>query len=40
MVEGEAEALLKMKQAEADGIRLLKEAKADSSVLTLKVMKH
>lgn len=36
MAEGEAEALLKMKQAEADGIRLLKEAKADSSVLTLK----
>ena len=25
-----------MKQAEADGIRLLKEAKADNSVLTLK----
>ena len=36
MAEGEAEALLKMKQAEADGIRLLKEAKADQSVLTLK----
>ena len=36
MAEGEAEALLKIKQAEADGIKLLKDAKADSSVLTLK----
>ena len=36
MAEGEAEALLKIKQAEADGIKLLREAKADSSVLTLK----
>ena len=36
MAEGEAEALLKIKQAEADGIKLLKEAKADQSVLTLK----
>ena len=36
MAEGEAEALLKLKQAEADGIKLLKDAKADQSVLTLK----
>ena len=36
MAEGEAEAMLKLKKAEADGIKLLKEAKADSSVLTLK----
>ena len=28
--------MLKLKQAEAEGIKLLKEAKADSSVLTLK----
>ena len=33
--EGEAEAL-KIKNAEAEGIKLLKDAKADSSVLTLK----
>ena len=36
MAEGDAEALLKIKQAEADGIKLLREAKADSSVLSLK----
>ena len=36
MAEGEAEALLKIKKAEADGIKLLREAKADTSVLTLK----
>ena len=36
MAEGEAEELLKFKQAEAEGIKLLKEAKADASVLTLK----
>ena len=28
--------MLKLKQAEADGIKLLKEAKADNAVLTLK----
>ena len=32
----EAEALIKIKQAEADGIRLLKEAAADEAVLQLK----
>lgn len=36
MAEGEAEALLKLKQAEAEGIKLLKEAKADKSVIALK----
>ena len=34
--EGEAEAILKVQQANADGIRFLKEAGADESVLTLK----
>lgn len=34
--EGEAEAILKVQQANADGIRFLKEAGADQSVLTLK----
>ncbi len=36
IAEGEAEAMLKRKEAEAKGIELLKAAKADSSVLTLK----
>ena len=36
MAEWEAEALLKLKQAEAEGIKLLKEAKADKSVIALK----
>ena len=34
--EGEAEAILKVQKANADGIRFLKEAGADESVLTLK----
>ena len=34
--EGEAEAILKVQQANADGIRMLKEAGADEAVLTLK----
>ena len=34
--EGQAESIMKVKQAEAEGIRLIREAKADSSVLTLK----
>ena len=34
--EGEAEAILKVQQAKAEGIRLIKEAAADSAVLTLK----
>ena len=36
LMEGEAEAILKVQQANADGIRFLKEAGADESVLTLK----
>ena len=34
--EGEAEAILKVQQATADGLRFLKEAGADNAVLTLK----
>ena len=34
--EGQAEAILKVQQANADGIRFLKEAGADESVLRLK----
>ena len=34
--EGEAEAILKVQQANADGIRFLKEAGADEAVLTMK----
>lgn len=34
--EGEAEAILKVQRANAEGIRMLKEAGADESVLTLK----
>ena len=34
--EGQAEAILKVQQARADGIRFLKEAGADQSVLALK----
>ena len=34
--EGKAEAILKVQQANADGIRFIKEAGADESVLTLK----
>ena len=34
--EGEAEAILKVQQANADGIRMLKEAGADESVLKIK----
>ena len=34
--EGQAEAILKVQQANADGIRFLKEAGADQSVLALK----
>ena len=34
--EGKAEAILKVQQATADGIRFIKEAGADESVLTLK----
>ena len=34
--EGEAEAILKVQQANADGIRFLKEAGADQAVLTIK----
>lgn len=34
--EGQAEAVLKVQQATADGIRFIKEAGADTSVLTLK----
>ena len=34
--EGEAEAILKVQQAKADGIRFLKEAGADAAVLQLK----
>ena len=34
--EGEAEAILKVQQANADGIRLLKEAEADEAVLKIK----
>ena len=34
--EGQAEAILKVQQANAQGIRFLKEAGADQSVLALK----
>ena len=34
--EGDAEALLKVKAAEAKGIELIKGAKADNAVLTIK----
>ena len=34
--EGEAEAILKVQQANANGIEFLKEAGADEAVLTLK----
>ena len=34
--EGQAAAILKVQQAKADGIRFIKEAGADQSVLTLK----
>ena len=34
--EGEAEAILKVQQASADGIRMLKEAGADEAVLQIK----
>lgn len=34
--EGEAEAIIKVQKANADGIRFLKEAGADQSVLALK----
>ena len=38
--EGEAEAILKVQQANADGIRFLKEAGADEAVLTLKSLEE
>ena len=34
--EGEAEAILKVQQATADGIRMIREAGADESVLKIK----
>ena len=34
--EGQAEAVLKVQKATAEGIRMIKEAGADQSVLTLK----
>ena len=34
--EGEAEAIMKVQQATADGLRFLKEAGADDAVLTLR----
>jgi regulator of protease activity HflC (stomatin/prohibitin superfamily) len=34
--EGQAEAILKVQQANSDGIRFLKEAGADEAVLTMK----
>ena len=34
--EGEAEAILKVQKANADGLRFLKEAGVDEAVLTLK----
>ena len=34
--EGQAQAILKVQQANADGIRFIKEAGADESVLRLK----
>ena len=34
--EGEAEAILKIQQATADGIRMIREAGADESVLKIK----
>lgn len=36
LAEGEAEAILKVQEATAAGLKLLKDAKADQSVLTLK----
>ena len=36
MAEGEAAAILKVQQATAEGLKLLKDAKVDQSVLTLK----
>ena len=37
-VKKKAEAMLKIKKAEADGIKLLKDAKADDAVLKMKSM--
>ena len=34
--EGQAEAVLKVQKANAEGLRMIKEAGADSAVLTLK----
>ena len=34
--EGQAQAVLKVQQATAEGLRMIKEAGADESVLTLK----
>ena len=34
--EGEAEAILKVQQANADGIRMIREAGADQAVLQIK----
>ena len=34
--EGEAEAILKVQKATADGIRMIREAGADQAVLTIK----
>jgi regulator of protease activity HflC (stomatin/prohibitin superfamily) len=34
--EGQAEAILKVQNANAEGLRMIKEAGADNSVLTLK----
>ena len=34
--EGEAEAILKVQQANADGIRMIREAGADEAVLKIK----
>ena len=34
--DGQAEAILKVQQSNADGIRFLKEAGADEAVLTMK----
>ena len=36
--EGQAEAILKVQQANADGLRFLKEAAPDQSVLQLKAL--
>ena len=38
--EGEAEAILKVQKAEADGLRFIKEAGADNAVLQLKSLEH